>query len=796
MGCGASVAPTSNCASCEAEHSKQVTSHAPSVAAAQLRPSTPSSPEVTEPGFTPSAPSSIPVPMTVPRPFGGDAFGAGRRDFPHGKLPEDTAERAKRRGWQAVRRILWALANGSSASKWPQCVWEALEDFSCLNSLAEDVQDRMQRTMQAMLPESKPENVDTALAPGCDIPSIEDALVLDSIVWEEFAVHVFEEIFLDVLQIMSPEGKVAAEDVMLLLELLSRYHAAADEELRYEDAELIVREFDTSCDGVLSKADFLSMVRALDEADYPDELKDPHLVLHFDVNNTVLIRDSVSNQSPLNLITLTLASYCWGTKTRRKNGNQSWIMVSKEPAMLPPWAGLVSYADFVVEEHPFPEGCTFDEKEEIRARRRAKLHSFVEPGSPGETLRPFVGNLAAALQLPENLVNTPAALNAGLSADTVQLLPSFLHFLRELKRTGRTFTVIFRSFGTDLGEMFEKEFNALCEGRHPLFAGGPVLDGSDGGPDHRMHLEDTTSLGTFFRSPKDGDLSLVWGTHKQPKPGHGLEFYESVPTADVHEGTEAAAKSFFARVAERSQTVVLRDYYPGWARANFKGCGGKPVFIQIEDTHVLPVFFDDHLRPVNPTIVDPIDVRVFPVRLPMQQVYHRHLVRASPLRSIVERSYFLDEVARCERNKAEQLALRSTVGRLLHDPKAVREVIKLLGGEEEGEQDVVGAMEEEATVDSSQVGNGIAPPPPEEAPPSAPEIQRQVSKASRISQVSERSRTSSGRLRQALHYTPWKSTEEAVANARCTLVDIESLPVDRMPNAGDTAPAATSTVPT
>jgi len=54
---------------------------------------------------------------------------------------------------------------------------------------------------------------------------------------------------------------------------------------------------------------------------------------------------------------------------------------------------------------------------------------------------------------------------------------SFLALLRELKRRGRSFTLVFRTFGFDLGR-FERELNALCEGTHPLFPPGASADGA------------------------------------------------------------------------------------------------------------------------------------------------------------------------------------------------------------------------------------------------------------------------------------------------------------------------------
>jgi len=89
-------------------------------------------------------------------------------------------------------------------------------------------------------------------------------------------------------------------------------------------------------------------------------------------------------------------------------------------------------------------------------------------------------------------------------------------------------------------------------------------------------------------------------------------------------------------------------------------------------------------QPVDPTIVDAIDPRDFPRRIPMPQVFNIHLVRATALRSIMEASYFIDEVARCEEEKRLQLLRQSKVAGMLHDSASVRKVIKILGGKDKG----------------------------------------------------------------------------------------------------------------
>merc|ERR1712118_154158 len=138
-----------------------------------------------------------------------------------------------------------------------------------------------------------------------------------------------------------------------------------------------------------------------------------------------------------------------------------------------------------------------------------------------------------ALLLPEGVKGTEKAVQAGLTGDSVNLLPSFLNFIRELKRSGRSFSLIFRTFGFDLARVVQ-ELNALCEGRHPCYSDDVVLDGSDGHPDYRASLHPVEGCGTFFRDPQTDFISLAMGTIDQPKSiEEGISFYHSLKSVDV-----------------------------------------------------------------------------------------------------------------------------------------------------------------------------------------------------------------------------------------------------------------------
>lgn len=594
-------------------------------------------------------------------------------------------------------------------------LFASLEEFFCCVNQEHEVQNKMRRALRIF------EDI-AFLSPGSE-PAELIALTHEcSLAWESFAKWCVEELMSEAFAFFdfAGKGKLLAQELMTFLMLLAVNHSAdVDITLNPADAETIVQEFDVAGDGMLSKEEFLTMVHALEEESglwtKNMVLPQPQLQLFFDVNNTVMVADTLTGAGAKDLIAMTLSGCAWGMRARQQ-GKDVWILVCQEPSALPPWEGLLSYTEFIVEVCPMPSGKTKtkEEVENVKNWRRKALQNFCEPEHPGEALRPHLDKLVAAV------------------SPQFKLLPSFYSLLLRLVRSRRSFSLAFRTFGVDIDNSVEREFNDFCNGRHPLFPGGPLLNGSDGGPDLRMDLSDAASIGTFVRTDDDS-MALVWGTHTQPPAGKGLEFYEDMPRVKVIRGTAEAANSLQERLKSTTRVTVLRDFYPGWSKAKFSGKGGKPLFLNVEDDALLPIFFDDHIRPVDPTIVDVIDVRRLPQRVPMAQVYYSHMVKAVPLRSISEPNYFWDEVRRCELQKQAQLLRRRTVGRVLHDIPAIRKVITLLSGE-------------------SHLEDWIEPPP------------TASSESVPLSRRKSLTREFSKEASEAMKYTPWDK-QEAVKHA-------------------------------
>jgi len=343
--------------------------------------------------------------------------------------------------------------------------------------------------------------------------------------------------------------------------------------------------------------------------------------------------------------------------------------------------GLVTYCHFIRETTPKKE-------------QRKKLRGFAEKGQPGEQLIPFVEKLLSDLKLPAQVAAEaePGRLEElGLGGGNFCLLPSFLVLIRWLKLCKRSFSLCFRTFGLDLTKI-AKEYNALCEDKHPLFAPGSdwakqarfgldaenglagiVMDGSDGFPDMRLNLSPGSGgLGTWIRG--DTGMKLVFGDLRQPPQDRTCsktlaEFYAESPTSPANlKGGLHSCADLYAGLADNAivdvdivegaapirdrlrellhrrdhgRSLALRDYYPAWEESGRTAAGGKPLFVEFGDTSVLQIFWDDHILPNDAHIVDIKHAEHPDWSTPISQVWGVHAVRAQPLASVTDPLYFV-----------------------------------------------------------------------------------------------------------------------------------------------------------
>jgi len=87
-------------------------------------------------------------------------------------------------------------------------------------------------------------------------------------------------------------------------------------------------------------------------------------------------------------------------------------------------------------------------------------------------------------------------------------------------------------------------------------------------------------------------------------------------------------------------SMLVQEDYAGWKSSGFKGCQGKLLMLEQEDTTTHQIFFDDNADPGDDCFVDPRDIKTGE-QIPYDKFIDMYVVQAHPARVILEEDYFI-----------------------------------------------------------------------------------------------------------------------------------------------------------
>eukprot|EP00755_Sulcionema_specki_P030654 Sspe_Gene.18629::Locus_6718_Transcript_1_1_Confidence_1.000_Length_1158::g.18629::m.18629 len=346
----------------------------------------------------------------------------------------------------------------------------------------------------------------------------------------------------------------------------------------------------------------------------------PELVLHMDVNKTLVMADPAAGVSHDGMINSILSESCWGTVPPD---------VLKEAEAVPPedrmrFASHWTYKEGPCENQPAPDTVTFADYVERVLKLpwkeyKALKTAFTDKGAPGEQVAGFYQRLQGALE------------------GEMKIFPSFYNMVKILADEGRSFRIVFRTFGIDLPHII-KEWNAFCQGKHPDF---PTFSS----PDHMVREPDGTA--TFWRDEAGIHLAFC---------GWEGGVSSSLSHVTVAHGVHKCAAAINAKITTSPPYgLAIRDCYEWWDRSGRSCDSGKilPIDPSADSPH--HIFFDDNIERDRMQIVD---ARCLDTgrTLTYQEVVGTYAVRVLPIEAALDRDYFINAVRRCEesRRKAKQ----------------------------------------------------------------------------------------------------------------------------------------------
>ncbi|CAN9515880.1 unnamed protein product [Ophioblennius macclurei] len=323
------------------------------------------------------------------------------------------------------------------------------------------------------------------------------------------------------------------------------------------------------------------------------------VVLHVDLNNTILVSDAVTGQGTVAALDYFLTTVTWGR--RSKHGHWEWL--SDSPSLLPPCSDAVSYYS-----------------------QFGRTPGFTS--AAGKRFRGVLDQHLDLLRWPEDAKGDQELSAKGEDGRLYHwILPSFFQLLRDLRQEGVEFAVVFRTFGTDLPRVLRAVSRVLNEGAHPLF---PDL------PDLKMSVDLTP--GKIRCSKNKITLSRA---------------EDRVSTRDGERG-------LYRYLSSVQGLGGFQDHFDWWLANTFSIRGGKPLWVDPFDQDVQHIFIDDNIRQNDEdTIVHPkvflapggSDTRTASTA----ELYDLSLVQTDLLRAISDPNYFTQRVHVCLENYESNL---------------------------------------------------------------------------------------------------------------------------------------------
>ncbi|KAL4159398.1 hypothetical protein PRNP1_005158 [Phytophthora ramorum] len=395
------------------------------------------------------------------------------------------------------------------------------------------------------------------------------------------------------------------------------------------------------------------------------------VVLHFDLNRTVLMSDAAGGRTMENTVDYLLSECSWGYVNPQRPSE--WICVSDASSIEPPITAtdqsneLISYKQFVDDAHPYQslataQGSNIDQVKAVNKaakKKRTALQSAFTGGenAPGRRVRGSFDEVMHKLHFPAGTQREAAKqlaatmpksrLQEAWSDGKYYLLPSFLQFLSylaspEVTQKGVEVKLVFRTFGDDIVEV-ARELEFLVDGRHPV--GLPALP-----EQFRLNLEpDARRVGTFYRDGFEaegtalavGTLTKVPFSSKLAEEGANApnDFYAaSDPNVQVIRGFRPIQETLQSML-QGASTLALRDYWEWWSAHAEDGQYGKLLLVNEDEDDNISIFFDDHIEAHHAHIVDVRDIRSgSPVDF--DKSLGKYLQRVEPFAAITDPNYF------------------------------------------------------------------------------------------------------------------------------------------------------------
>lgn len=404
-------------------------------------------------------------------------------------------------------------------------------------------------------------------------------------------------------------------------------------------------------------------------------------MLHFDINNTILVADPVAGVKLPAAVNTYVAGIIWGRE--EEDGSFQWS--STITGNHAPGAGLVTYYKYLE--------AKMEREGRSRKEFKATLARFSETpeGEPGKL---WVDRIIEALTCTYEHYMEPFVFDSD-GTMYYYILPSFWRLLAFLQEDGRDFSVVLRTFGTD-GPKIQQAINEFADGQHPEYPDGcPAAMSAHPHPQLRLAREGDAGFRLEDTAPPEMDPLPFVPKVSEVEPGQSAPMMRAMETMAAHApapkkkpGSAAVADGeceVFQFLDQTTGTTAIRDDYPYWKLNGFLASAGKPMWIPAAlpgdgaEPAPLHILFDDNIRVDSPDN-SIVDTRMLALGsdsdlytsyaweaqgpcCPEEAEAAGCLVPAALHRSALEPDYFIEQVRSCESRWEHWLSARAPAPR-------------------------------------------------------------------------------------------------------------------------------------
>ena len=343
------------------------------------------------------------------------------------------------------------------------------------------------------------------------------------------------------------------------------------------------------------------------------------LIIHFDIRNTVLVADSITNVSMEQALNSFLTGVAWG----KCSNDSNWHWHSFDTSLRPPEADTTTFYKFLEKK--------LVKTPSDRTALRIATGDFTQTDLGKGFLPVFQSHLKF---LRWKFDDVPKLSMSGQNGKLYHyILPSVYQLIHKLEEDQRDYAIVFRTYGLDAKNVMSS-MNVGLSGQHPGF---PTP----------LNLSINLEPGSVTR---DNNNSIIFKI-KDGKSPSGTSQY-------------SGDREIFQMLNSSNGITGYKDDFLNWQNNNYHHRNAKPFYVDPYNDDVHHIFFDDNIRTFEHDSI--VDVRVFESEgcksarslsnTEAAKFEHVCMVQADLLEAIRDTDYYVKSVTECERNYAEYLA--------------------------------------------------------------------------------------------------------------------------------------------